>query len=145
SAVQGYFAAERKDESPLWEEWSLEIADAITSGKMQTSPPSPPPALMALFPEDPDVACAGWLDIMQTHFAGVIGFSGVPVIGGYRGKGEFDKPKPVHTGHTLHSAIDAYVEYLHRVHRTPEQAISQTGKKQGERAVRLKSHHPDFP
>jgi len=100
---------------------------------------------MALFPEDPDVACAGWLDIMQTHFAGVIGFSGVPVIGGYRGKGEFDKPKPVHTGHTLHSAIDAYVEYLHRVHRTPEQAISQTGKKQGERAVRLKSHHPDFP
>src|SRR5262249_29517320 len=59
--------------------------------------------------------------------------------------GEVDKPKQVHTGHTLHSAIDAYVEYLHCVHRTAENIVSQTGKKQGERAARLKRHHPDFP
>jgi hypothetical protein len=49
------------------------------------------------------------------------------------------------TGETFHGAVDGYVAYLHRVHRTPEQAVSQTGKKQGERAVRLKRHHPDFP
>jgi hypothetical protein len=145
SDLEGYYAAERKGESPVWEDWSLEIAEAITDGKMQISPPSPPPALMALFPEDPDVACAGWLDILQMHFARAIGFSGVQSIGGYRGRGEFDKPKPVHTGHTLHSAIDTYVEYLHRVHRTAENIVSQTGKKQGERATRLKHHHPNFP
>ena len=49
------------------------------------------------------------------------------------------------TGETFHGAVDGYVAYLHRVHRTPQNAISQTGKKQGERAVRLKRHHPDFP
>lgn len=38
-----------------------------------------------------------------------------------------------------------YIEYLHRVHRTAENIVSQTGKKQGERADRLKRHHPDFP
>jgi integrase len=144
NALEGYFAAERKGESPLWEEWSLEIGAAIADGKMVIAPPPPPAALVALFPDDPDVASAGWLDILQTHFAGVVGFSGVASFA-YRGQGEFDKPKPIHTGHTLHSAVDAYVEYLHQVHRTPEQAISQTGKKQGERAIRLKHHHPDFP
>jgi hypothetical protein len=144
SALEGYFAAERKGESPLWEEWSLEIAEAITDGKMVIAPPHPPAVLVALFPDDPDVASSGWLDILQTHFAGVIGFSGLTSFG-YQGRGEFDKPKPVHTGHTLHSAIDGYVEYLHRVHRTAENIVSQTGKKQGERAARLKRHHPDFP
>ena len=143
-SLEEYFATQRKGESPLWEEWSLEIGAAIADGKMVIAPPPPPPALLAMFPDDPDVASAGWLDILQTHFACVIGFSGVAVFG-YRGQGEFDKPKPIHTGHNLHSAIDAYVEHLHQVHRTPEQAISQTGKKQGERAIRLKHYHPDFP
>jgi hypothetical protein len=145
SALEGYFAAERKGESPLWEEWSLEIAEAITEGKMVIARPNPPPALVALFPDDPDVAEAGWQNILLTHFASVIGFSGMAAADGYKGRGEFDKPRPIHTGHTLHSAIDAYVEYLHRVHRTAENAVSQTGKKQGERAVRLKRHHTDFP
>jgi hypothetical protein len=144
TALEGYFAAERKGESPLWEEWSLEIGAAITDGKMVINPPPPPPAIVALFPDDPDLASAGWLDILQTHFSGVIALSGVP-CGGYRGRGEFDTPKPVHTGHTLHSAIDGYVEYLHQRHRTAEGIVSQTGKKQGERAERLKRHHPDCP
>ena len=144
TALEGYFAAERKGESPLWEEWSLEIGAAITDGKMVITPPQPPPAIVALFPDDPDLASAGWLDILQTHFSGVIGLSGVP-CGGYRGRGEFDTPKAVHTGHTLHSAIDGYVEYLHQRHRTAEGIVSQTGKKQGERAERMKRHHADFP
>jgi hypothetical protein len=145
SALEGYFAAERKGETPLWEEWSLEIAEAITDGKMVIDPPHPHAALVALFPDDPDIVAAAWQDMLLNHFAGVIGFSGLAASATYKGRGEFDKPKPVHTGHTLHSAIDAYVEYLHRVHRTPENTVSQTGKKQGERAVRLKRHHPDFP
>jgi hypothetical protein len=144
NALGGYFAAERKGESPLWEEWSLEIGAAIADGIMVIAPPPPPAALVALFPNDPDVASAGWNDILQTHFAGVVGLSGLAVFG-YQGQGEFNKPKPVHTGHTLHSAVDAYVEYLHQVHKTPENIVSQTGKKQGERAVRLKRRHPDFP
>ena len=90
------------------------------------------------------MASAGWHDILQTHFAAVIGLSGLASFG-YQGQGEFNKPEPVHTGHTLHSAVDAYVEYLHQVHKTPENIVSQTGKKQGERAVRLKRQHPDFP
>src|SRR5258707_5326576 len=56
SALEGYFAAERKGEPPLWEDWSLEIAEAITDGKMAIAPPHPPAALVALFPDDPDVA-----------------------------------------------------------------------------------------
>jgi hypothetical protein len=144
TALEEYFAAERKGEIPLWEEWSLEIAAAIADGKMVISPPSPPASLVAWFPDDPDIVAAGWLDILQSHFGGVVGVSGaVPVA--YRGRGEFDTPKPVHTGHTLHSAIDAYIEYLHQRHRTAEGIVSQTGKKQGERAERLKRHHPDCP
>jgi hypothetical protein len=107
-ALEGYFAVERKGASPVWEEWSLEIGAAIVDGKMAIASPPPPPALAALFPDDPDVASAGWHDILQTHFAGVIGLSGLPSFG-YQGQGEFNKPKPVHTGHTLHSAVDAYV------------------------------------
>jgi hypothetical protein len=144
SALEGYFAAEHKGEPPLWEEWSLEITAAIIEGKMVIAPPRPPAALVALLPDDPDLASAGWLDILLTHFARVIGFSGVTPFA-YKGRGEFEKPKPIHTGHTLHSAIGAYVEYLHRIHRTTENIVSQTGKKQGERADRLKRHHPDFP
>src|SRR5947209_3346854 len=114
SALEGYFAAERKGEPPLWEDWSLEIAAAVIEGQMVVAPPRPPAALAALFPDDPDLASAGWLDILLTHFGRVIGFSGVTPFG-YRGRGEFEKPKPVHTGHTLHSAIDDYIAYLHRV------------------------------
>src|SRR6185437_13547077 len=145
TALEGYFANERKGESPLWEEWSLEIAQAITDGKMVIAPPPPHAALVALFPDDPDIVSAAWKDMLLQHFSSVIGFSGMVAADGYKGRGEFDKPKPIHTGHTLHSAIDTYVEYLHRVHRTAENIVSQTGKKQGERAERMKRHHPDFP
>jgi len=51
--LEGYFAAERKGESPLWEEWSLKIGTAIADGKMVIDPPPPLPALVALFPDDP--------------------------------------------------------------------------------------------
>lgn len=143
-SLEGYFANERNGESPLWEEWSLGIAAAIIDGKIVIGPPPPPATLLDLFPDDPDVASAGWLDILQKHFAGVVGFSGDTSID-YRGRGEFIRPKPIHNGHTFHSAIDAYVEYLHRLHKTAESLVSQTGKKQGERAERMKRHHPAFP
>jgi hypothetical protein len=42
TALEEYFAEERKGESPLWEVWSLEIAEAITEGKMVMASPPPP-------------------------------------------------------------------------------------------------------
>lgn len=54
------------------------------------------------------------------------------------------------TGETLYRAIDAYIAWLEAKFVTPpeqgeEQRTSQTGKKQGERAARLKAHHKDIP
>src|SRR5205085_1089222 len=50
------------------------------------------------------------------------------------------------TGETLHGALDAYIAWLESKFLTPpedgqEQRTSQTGKKQAERATRLKEHH----
>lgn len=54
------------------------------------------------------------------------------------------------TGETLYRAIDAYIAWLEAKFVTPpeqgeEQRTSQTGKKQGERAARLKAHHKNVP
>src|ERR1019366_5495073 len=54
------------------------------------------------------------------------------------------------TGETLHRAIDAYIAWNERKYLTApevgkEQRTSQTGKKQAERAARLKVHHTDCP
>jgi hypothetical protein len=53
------------------------------------------------------------------------------------------------TGGTLHGAINAYIAWLEAKFVTPpeagqEQRTSQTGKKQAERAVRLKEHHKNI-
>lgn len=51
----------------------------------------------------------------------------------------------IRTQETLHDALDAYVEWLHREHQDVEGATNDTGVKQGERAIRVKKHTKDMP
>jgi len=50
----------------------------------------------------------------------------------------------IRTQETLHDALDAYVEWLHQEHRDVEGATTDTGIKQGERAIRVKKHVKDM-
>ena len=100
---------------------------------------------------------AGWLNLLKKYFGTICGIEMAAAAEAEelqvkRGQFHLDLGKRIlattgkaPTGETFHGAIDGYIAYLHRVHRTPEKVVSQTGKKQGERAVRLKRHHPDFP
>lgn len=51
----------------------------------------------------------------------------------------------IRTQETLHDALDAYVLWLHAEHQDVEGATTDTGIKQGERAVRVKRHVKDMP
>jgi integrase len=51
----------------------------------------------------------------------------------------------IRTQETLHDALDAYVLWLHQEHQDVEGATTDTGLKQGERAVRVKKHVKDMP
>ncbi len=50
----------------------------------------------------------------------------------------------IRTQETLHDALDAYVRWLHQEHQDVEGATTDTGIKQGERAVRVKRHSKDM-
>ena len=169
SALERYWVGYRNGGCCLWEEWSIEIAKQIADGKMVVTVGLPANfrvvnadsgGLVSAHKGD-DLegleAPASWLNVLKEYFGTICGFqiTEEAVVEDFQAKrGQFylnlgkdilaTTGKPP-TGETFHGAVDAYVAYLHRVHRTPEQAISQTGKKQGERAVRLKGHHPDFP
>jgi integrase len=51
----------------------------------------------------------------------------------------------IRTQETLHDALDAYVEWLHREHQDEVGDTTSTGIKQGERAIRVKRHVDDMP
>ncbi len=51
----------------------------------------------------------------------------------------------IRTQETLHDALDAYVEWLHREHQDEAGDTTATGIKQGERAIRVKRHVDDMP
>lgn len=51
----------------------------------------------------------------------------------------------IRTQETLHDALDAYVEWLHREHQDEAGDTTATGIKQGERAIRVKHHVDDMP
>jgi hypothetical protein len=51
----------------------------------------------------------------------------------------------IRTQETLHDALDAYVQWLHAEHRDEHGDTTDTGIKQGERALRVKQHVADIP
>ncbi len=51
----------------------------------------------------------------------------------------------IRTQETLHDALDAYVLWLHQEHQDVEGTTTDTGIKQGERAIRVKKHVKDLP
>ena len=149
-----------RDGECLWEEWSLAIAKQIADGKMVVTAELPQnfPVVNADGQELQGLeAPASWLNVLKHYFGTICGFEmaeAAEVENFQRERGQFlvDLGKDIlgmtgkaPTGETFHGAVDAYISYLHRVHRTPENVVSQTGKKQGERAARLKRYHPDFP
>ena len=156
TALERYFGQERDGEECLWEGWSLALAKQIADGKMVVTADLPD-HVRPHAEREGLVAVAGWLNLLKKYFGTICGIEMASAaeaeeLQARRGQFHLDLGKQIlattgqaPTGETFHGAVDGYVAYLHRVHRTPEQAVSQTGKKQGERAVRLKRHHPDFP
>jgi len=156
TGLERYFWQERDGQECRWEEWSLALAKQVADGLMVVNA-DVPVHVQPHVEQDGLVAVAGWLNLLKKYFGTICGIemaeaSKAEELQTKRGQFYLDLGKRIlattgnaPTGETIHGAIDAYVEYLHQVHRTPEQAISQTGKKQGERAIRLKHHHPDFP
>src|SRR5207302_11518109 len=51
----------------------------------------------------------------------------------------------IRTQETLHDALDAYVLWLHQEHQDVEGTTTDTGIKQGERAIRVRKHVKDMP
>lgn len=155
-ALERYYAEMRDGEVCVWEEWSLALAKQIADGQMMVTA-AVPKHVQVHVESDGLVAVAGWMHLLKEYFGTICGIEMASAaeaeeVQARRGQFYLDMGKQilastgkVPTGETLHGAIDAYVAYLHHVHKTPEQVVSQTGKKQGERALRLKRHHPDIP
>jgi len=156
-AIERYFEEERDGEECRWEAWSLALAKQIADGAMVVTA-DVPDHIQVQVEHEGVIVVAGWHNLLKEYFGAICG---IEMVGANqaeelltrRGQFHFDMGKPIleatgkaaPTGETLHQAIDAYIDYLHRVHQTAEKIVSQTGKKQGERAVRMKRHHPDFP
>ena len=156
TALERYFEKERDGEDCLWEGWSLALAKQIADGHMVVTA-DVPDHVQAQAEHEGLVAVAGWLNLLEKYFGLICGIDmaaaeAVEELQTSRGEFYHDLGKKIlattgkaPTGETFHGAIDSYISYLHRVHQTAEKVVSQTGKKQGERAARLKRHHPDFP
>ncbi len=155
-ALERYFRQERDGEECIWEEWSLALAKQIADGVMMVTA-AVPDHIQPHVEQEGLVVVAGWLNLLKKYFGTICGIemaaqAEVEELQAKRGQFYLNLGQQIlattgkaPTGETFHYAIDAYISYLHRVHKTPENVVSQTGKKQGERAARLKRHHPDFP
>jgi len=156
TALERYFEHERDGEECLWEGWSLALAKQVADGRIVVTA-EVPDHLRPQVKREGLILVAGWLDLLKKYFGTLFGIemesaAEAEELQAWRGQFYLDLGRQIlattgkaPTGETFHGAVDAYVSYLHRVHRTAENAVSQTGKKQGERAARLKRHHPDFP
>lgn len=156
AAIERYFEQERDGEDCIWEGWSLALAKQIADGAMVVQAEAPE-HIQAQVEQEPTII-AGWFNMLKEYFGTICGIEMAGVkqsqeLLARRGQFNIDRGKrmleaagkPAPTGETFHQAIDAYIRYLHQVHQTPEKVVSQTGKKQGERAARMKRHHLDLP
>ena len=155
-ALGRYFAAERDGEKCLWEEWSLAIAKQVAGGSVVVRADLPG---HAGFRDEAErvLLVAAWRSALKKYFGTIFAAETESAAQAdqlqiRRGQFHADLGRDIlasagrtPTGETLHGAIDGYVAHLHGVHRTAEGVVSQTGKKQGERAARLKRHHADLP
>lgn len=156
AALERYFEEERDGIESRWEDWSLALAKQIADGAMVVKTEAPD-HIQAQAEHEPTIVAA-WFQMLKEYFGTICGIEmaeakNAEELLARRGQYYLDKGKYIleatgkaaPTGETFHQAVDAYIAYLHHVHRTPENLVSQTGKKQGERATRMKRHHADFP
>jgi hypothetical protein len=159
-AVEGWFARHRDGEQPVWDETTLRIGQAIADGefvcRLEVSD-----YIREVAAKDGVAFVHGWLHGLREAFGTVIGIqladdelasaaeTAQTERGEYYqeiGQGILASVGKASTGETLHRAIDAYIAWLEGKFLTPPedgqvQRTSQTGKKQAERAARLKAHH----
>src|ERR1022692_2479087 len=145
SALEKFHAANDRNERCLWQPWSLEIAQKIADGKINVEMPNLRGLALGVTGEEiaPIVE-----DTIIQYFGNIVGFNvpapGTP--GRYEGHGEYAPVKKADpSGQKLFMAIGAYVDHLHLTHQEADGNTNQTGKKQGERAERLKKHHDNCP
>jgi integrase len=147
---------------PSWDEETLSLARAIGKGEWTiTLEP----------PEDDPQAAAVWLASLRTHFPMIrvdvadpkpVEEGSLPFI--EIGKAEADVEEARHrttmrdlkkfvkpfggmvvTKETLHNALDAYKTWTEKAFVDIEGRTTQSGKKQGERAARIKKYAPEMP
>ena len=145
-ALETFFAKEQNGKAPLFEDWSLSIAQQIADGKINVMVPDPPGFLIDTFYVGQVLELiAVWSEMLHRYFGNVCGFINVQTEPekAYTFSAPVQKGSPA--GQTLHGAIKAYVDHLHEAHKDANGQTNQTGKKQGERAIRLERHHQDCP
>jgi integrase len=142
SALEKFHASTGRNDRCLWQPWSLAIAQKIADGKINVEMPDLRGFAVGVTGEEiaPVVE-----DTIIQYFGNIVGFN-VPAPDRYEGHGEYAPVKKADTsGQKLFMAIGAYVDHLHLTHQGADGNTNQTGKKQGERAERLKKHHDNCP
>jgi hypothetical protein len=149
---------------PVWDETTLTIGQAIARGEFVCRLELPTTVQEAARLQG-DFVLHGWLNQLRQAFGTIIGLElanhdlATKAEAAQVERGEYLKEVSsrivastgkVSNGQTLHGAIDAYIRWLETKFVTApedgmEQRTSQTGKKQAERAARLKRHHGDMP
>lgn len=159
-AVKGWFARHRDGEEPVWDETTLHLAQTIANGEFICRV-EVPDLVRQMAATDGVWRIHGWLDSLRQAFGEIIGIQlADDELASTAERAQADRGESMHktgqrilasvgkasTGETLHRAIDAYITWLEGKFMTPPeegqtQRTSQTGKKQSERAARLKEHH----